>query len=307
MKDSIYVNRSVSACLKEATTMAFSNLKTILFNTWLPLLLVSISFTGILLSFTPNKQIYDLGNANIWLSLLFLVAMYILLFVSWLWTAAKAFAIVNGEKTKNNLKRCIAPIIVLVAFSLAVKSCLTGTIYETVNKWLTTFSMSEQATSGLALILLISVIAIVAALLLPLLYAFTHCILEQKESLASAFKSGYKTGIRHWGFLFLSTMITTLIVGVLAAIIMTPLTIILFANIQNTLGIINGDMDGTPSCFYFMLITTSIVCCFITTFISLWQLLSTCYVCGSITVHETEKNRQAKEINQHETTENLIY
>ena len=102
-------------------------------------------------------------------------------------------------------------------------------------------------------------------------------------------------------------MITTLIVGVLAAIIMTPLTIILFANIQNTLGIINGDMDGTPSGFYFMLITTSIVCCFITTFISLWQLLSTCYVCGSITVHEAEKNRQAKEINQHETTENLIY
>ena len=150
MKDSIYVNRSVSACLKEATAMAFSHLKTILFTTWLPLLLVSISFTGILLSFTPNKQIYDLGNANIWLSLLFLVAMYILLFVSWLWTAAKAFAIVNGEKTKNNLKRCIAPIIVLVAFSLAVKSCLTGAIYETVNKWLTTFNMSEQATSGLA-------------------------------------------------------------------------------------------------------------------------------------------------------------
>ena len=271
------------------------------------MLLVSISFTGILLSFTPNKQIYDLGNANIWLSLLFLVAIYILLFVSWLWTAAKAFAIVNGEKTKNNLKRCIAPIIVLVAFSLAVKSCLTGTIYETVNKWLTTFNMSEQATSGLALILLISVIAIVAALLLPLLYAFTHYILEQKEGLASVFKSGYKTGIRHWGFLFLSTMITTLIVGVLAAIIMTPLTIILFANIQNTLGIINGDMDGTPSGFYFMLVTTSIVCCFITTFVSLWQLLSACYVCGSITVHEAEKNRQAKEINQHETTENLIY
>lgn len=188
MKDSIYVNRSVSACLKEATAMAFSHLKTILFTTWLPLLLVSISFTGILLSFTPNKQIYDLGNANIWLSLLFLVAMYILLFVSWLWTAAKAFAIVNGEKTKNNLKRCIAPIIILVAFSLAVKSCLTGAIYETVNKWLTTFNMSEQATSGLTLILLISVIAIVAALLLPLLYAFTHYILERKEGLASVFK-----------------------------------------------------------------------------------------------------------------------
>ena len=59
MKSNLYVNRSMSSCLKEATTMFLNNLTDILKNTWMSLLALAVFFTGILFTIIPNKALYD--------------------------------------------------------------------------------------------------------------------------------------------------------------------------------------------------------------------------------------------------------
>lgn len=289
MKSKLYVNRSISACLKETTTMLLSNLTDILKNTWIPLLSLAAFFTCILFTIIPNKALYDWSNTHLVLSFSLLIAIYIAFFVCILWSLAKSFSFINGFGLKDNLKRCSIPVLLFLALGCFIISCLGGNIHKLIYLTINTLHVSSEYTGILTGIFTCVVMIIVGCVILPFQYAFTHYIIDSKIKLRNILKKEYCIGLHYWGYLFLSTLITTLIVAIISIVIATPLVIIICADLSNSYGIIMGDTDGTPSYFNLLIFFTSIVCSFIILYILLWQLYTNCYICGTINLRYTEK------------------
>ena len=307
MKSDLYKSRSISSCLKKAMIMMLDNLSEIFRITWIPLLLLSIFFTGVLCSFTPNKQLLDWSNNHLALSFLLLIANYIAFSFCILWSFAKSYSFVNGLYLKDNLKRCFIPFLFSLAFGYLIISCFAGNIHKWIIIGITVIHFSSKSTNILIWLSSCFATIIICGAILPLQYAFTRYIIDSKMKLSNIFKIEYKIGLHYWGYLFVSTLITTLIMALITIVIATPLAIIFFANICNSYGIITGDSDGTPSYFNILLFITSIACSFIILFISLWQLYTNCYICGSIKTRYTKKQNHEETEKQYEATENIIY
>lgn len=306
-KNNLYVNRSISACLKDATTMFLNNLSNILKKMWVPQLFISIFFTCIILSFTPNKQLYDWSTTHGLLSFLILIASYIAFFFCMLWSMAKSYMFMNGTSFKGSLKRCTTPFILFLVLSYLIFSCVFGNTHKWIISGIVTLHISAKMTDILTCAISCLTVIIIASVIIPFQYALTHYILDTNVKLYNVFKKEYVIGLHYWGFLFLSALMTTLIIAILSSVIVMPIVIILFANISNTYGIINGDTDGVPNYFYMLLIITSMVCTFIISHLLLWQLYVNCYICGTINIRYKEKCNQEKIVNQYETTKNTIH
>lgn len=292
MKELIYTSRSISGCLKEAAIVALSNLKRILKHTALPIFFLSVALTIVLLSFVPNKQIHDYGITHLWGTFIMLIVSYTMLVASAIWTISSAFRLINGTPKKVNLLRAATIMFVLMILGIICwglcKLILLGVM-----------AMHLSATTSLIVSLVAIGLFLVLCLvfLLPFHYSFTHYLIEPSMKLRNLLMPDYAIGLRHWGFIFLSRLVTNIIIGVLVFVAMTPLVIIMFANLQNALGTLNGDTDGTPGYFQILLIVSSIMCCFISITISLWGIFVASYVYGSIATQEVERKQQTDIIN----------
>lgn len=274
--------------------MVLDNLWNIIKTTWKPLFILSISFTGILFSYIPNKSLYDWSDVHLLLSFLLLLTNYIVFFISILWSFAKSFSFVNGFNIKYNFKRCFIPFLFYLAFVFFIASCFFGNIHKWIYMAITALHISSELINTLTWTISSLVVLIIGCIILPLQYAFTHYIINSKVKLINILKTEYWIGLHYWGYLFLSNLITTLIIAVFSIVVAVPLAIIIFADIYNSYGILIGDSNKTPSYFYMLLIVTSMVCSIIIFSISLWHLYTNCYICSSINIQHAQKSNYQK-------------
>ena len=102
-----------------------------------------------------------------------------------------------------------------------------------------------QSVTTMALGSVLLVIALI--LLLPLVYPLMYYVTTRDSRLFSILGSGYRQGLRRWGYIFAVLFVT--FIAVLSAFLITtlPAIILIIANMKAQAGTLMGDALGMPS------------------------------------------------------------
>lgn len=296
MEKDLYINRSFSACIKAAYVLFSSNMKTILKKTWLPTLVCAIFFTATILFSIPDKAIHDFGMSHSNIAMIVIGAIYLLSFVGNTWLIGAVASLLNGKPFKSNLFRSIMLTgveIILMLFYLF--------IINVGSSFITSFLISSKLTTAphalIAGYIIISVLLLIVFIFsLPFLFSTTRYIIDHETPLSDIFRHGYKMGLKHWGYQFTTYFLAMLLLIIVMFIIMIPLLVISMAQTLNQLGMLNGDANGVPDYFFWLLSATTLITMYVLTYAEVWLFLLSYYIYGSI--ETKEKNKKDKLKNQ---------
>jgi len=144
-------------------------------------------------------------------------------------------------------------------------------------------------TIGLGTLLYI----VVLALTLPLVYPNMHYVTSRDTRLFSILWPGYRSGLRHWGYMF-AVLFVTLIVTLLALVITTlPSIVLMTANMKAQAGALTGDALGMPGYMTWMSLFVFLLAGFIQCYVVLMLHFPAYYMAGSIEKQEQERNEKA--------------
>lgn len=287
--EDLYKNRSFAGCIKSAFDMVSTNPTKILKATWLPSVVSAIAATFIMLTYLPDMTITKFGISHPTLTLTVMALCWLFLATASIWLISSIYRLVNGQTFKTTWKR--SAIIVQDYF---VVSILTGYIVSYGIPALVSYLVQHQlmaaqtAMTGSYLATILLGI-IVTAICLPCVYSGTEYLVEEHASWKNILGSAYKTGWKHWGFLFTTNLMTLIVAACIGFLCLLPLQIIVGAQVSNQLGILDGDPDGAPAYFRWLLIGTSVISFTIMNYIFLWGCMVNYYVMGTIKRREEEK------------------
>jgi hypothetical protein len=151
--------------------------------------------------------------------------------------------------------------------------------------------MKSMVTIGLSAV----VALLVMALLLPLAYPTMRYVTTRDTKLFNILGSGYRQGLRYWGYIFAVLFVVTIIATIALIITMLPAIILLTANMKAEAGSIVGDPLGMPSYMNWLSLIVFTLSGFIQTYILLGTLTPLYYMAGSIEQQEIQRNETAKD------------
>ena len=282
METELYKIRSLAKCTKAAYNLFNTNLKTILRHTWLPaLVLAIITAAGRLLYINqPTAPISTAWTATgHWQWVLACVFIGLLTFVSGVWAYAAVVSLFNGLSVKRNIPRVFRLFLLFAAFIFVF-----GAIIAAITTLPMIMGNSDPAAnttmlySGISTLLL--VLLLIAAI--PAYYSSLKYLIEPEQKIGCVLGKPYRKGWQHWGFLFITILLTGIIVAVLCLIVMAPNYLILLAHYANLQGISMGDASGLPSYFEILAFFASLISTFIYVYLSIWAFTVYYYVYGSI-------------------------
>lgn len=126
---------------------------------------------------------------------------------------------------------------------------------------------------------------------IPLLNVMMEIMLEEHPKVGKALKTGFK----HWGYLFLTLLMSGLIMMALSLVLAIPLYICIYGIISNHLGILAGDPSGLPASFPVILFFVGMLTAFIFLFAQLWQTYAFAYAHGAILSREEYRAKEKEE------------
>ena len=137
----------------------------------------------------------------------------------------------------------------------------------------------------------ITFLAIFLALLLmlPFVYPQMKYFVKTDTRFHQIWFKGWKTGMRHWGYIFLTLLLTTICLSVILLIITLPLIILMTAYNLSMQGVAQGDEAGVPGYFNILAYLIAVAANFIIYFMSIFALFVAYYIYGSIETKERKK------------------
>lgn len=123
---------------------------------------------------------------------------------------------------------------------------------------------------------------------IPLLNVMMEIMLEEHPKVGRALKTGFK----HWGYLFLTLLMSGLIMMALSLVLAIPLYICIYGIISNHLGMLAGDPSGLPASFPVILFFVGMLTAFIFLFAQLWQTYAFAYAHGAILSREEYRTKE---------------
>lgn len=126
---------------------------------------------------------------------------------------------------------------------------------------------------------------------IPLLNVMMEIMLEEHPKVGEALKTGFK----HWGYLFLTLLMSGLIMMALSLVLAIPLYICIYGIISNHLGMLAGDPSGLPASFPVILFFVGMLTAFIFLFAQLWQTYAFAYAHGAIFSREEYRAKEKEE------------
>lgn len=152
---------------------------------------------------------------------------------------------------------------------------------------------------GMKSIVTIGLGAVVAlltmALLLPLAYPSMRYVTTRDTKLFNILGSGYRQGLRYWGYIFAVLFVVSLIAAIALVVTMLPTIILLTANMKAEAGSIVGDPLGMPTYMNWLSLIVFTLSGFIQAYILLATLMPLYYMAGSIEQQEIQRNETAKD------------
>ena len=126
-------------------------------------------------------------------------------------------------------------------------------------------------------------------LLLPFVYVSLKYIIDTETRILKIFWSGYKIGLRYWGYIFLTMLVTFIIVLFPSVLISLPTSLLNLAIHFNEAGVANGDPNAIPSYIGILTFITAFISYFLLAFISIFCLFIGYYVYGTIETRQQER------------------
>ena len=321
MEQELYKIRSASACIKSAYTLFGSNLKTIFRRLWIPSLLFAFVMAAIVWtsSFTRSTLLSSLsasapkagatGGMALAMGIL-QNALVVLMVIVLVWIVASIVTMLNKFVFRRNLLQTAkiailqlvidliitivvaAPIIIAMIYQIKSAQTAQGgadALHATAAPVQamaiqSIFSPTVLGAFGLAILLVL----VFELLLLPMYYFYMKYLMEPIHMRTHLWKS-FKTGFRHWGFLFLTFFMLGLLLLCIFIVLFMPMGILSTAQSQSLAGVLMGDPSGMPNYIMLLQFLTSLVTFFIFTFILVWSVLVLYYAYGSIERKETER------------------
>jgi len=175
--------------------------------------------------------------------------------------------------------------VAIVWFVVAVIVCVIGGVIIGIG-------VGRQSLTTLGLGLLVMVVLL--ALLLPLAYPSMRYVTTRDTRLFDLLGSGYRQGLRYWGYIFAVFFVDAIIVALMLAVTMLPTIVLLTANIKAEAGAALGDPLGMPSYMGWLSFLVFVLSGFIQAYVMMAALMPPYYMAGSIEQQEIQRNETAK-------------
>ena len=277
-----YKARSYSGCVGAAFNLLCNNFATIFKKTWLYAAALSLIF-GLYAFVTFPTLTVENGSVDFqpWLIALAETAVLALCFIA-ANSRAKAglLALMTGDGIKTLFRKHLKVSLILTGIGLAVFLAVMGASILTAHCLLTHSVQPETADKAVLCIFAVAG-ATGLCLYLPFAYSVTRYLLNDSRT-KEIFGHHYRTGLRHFGFLFVIAIIIALVLIVAALFSALPAFITTLASSVDRFGVETGDPTGLPSYFPWLSFLTNTVVGFVTTYLFFWIDLTFCYAYGSI-------------------------
>lgn len=246
-------NRSFSSCIREGYHLFRGNMRNIFISTLKQLTAASLIFAVLVC-----VGIY--ADNDIASGLLFFLFLEALVFFK-----ARIFDMIDYRPYGWNIRRMERVLVIAICTAMPFVAVLIAHNYSPLS----------QPITALCTIAALLVLAILA---LPMLHVGFNIMMTERPNAIRA----YSKGLRRWGFIFLTMLLSTMICCVIFGIVCTPLAIAIYSTISNQAGMAAGDPSGLPSYFPVLLFVTSFITLYTTLFIQTWQTFAMAFAYGSI-------------------------
>ena len=266
MEQELYKTRSAAACVRAAILLFTDNFRKTFRGIWLPALFLA---TALATAYIPPVRLL----------------CPILSIAAFAWFYTCLFRLFNGQPQRKNLTKVLK--LWFLGFSI---SFVVGAIGGGL--WGVFVSVPSLTPHLLKAIGIMALVGIIVAIIFGLpLYYFVMKYAMEDISMRHSLWPSLKTGLRHWGFLFVVMFITTLILGLISIVLLMPMIILNMAQAQSASGFIMGDPAVLPSGFMWLLAITTIATFFLIVIMEVWMTFVLYYAYGSI--EQQEKERKA--------------
>lgn len=286
-KETLYKSRSFSSCIRAAYKLMGDNLKGIVRSTWLPVLILGISTSLLVTLNIPSPSILEFGIAHTALFFTLVgVAVFGMILCS-VWAVSRLMSMLNEHPRWWNFKRVLIATLNFTAIFIVTYGILIAAFYFGIRH--TGGSPGHFLNDNYLVVLVVSLLFILA--LLPLSYIIMRYLYDHQATFWREFPRTYTTGLRHLGFIFLTTLLIGIIVGVVALLVYIPLFILHIANMMSLYGVEMGDPSGLPSYFLPLLFFTTLLVTMVAWYLYFFEVLTYLFMYGSIECQEEERHR----------------
>lgn len=296
-QEELIKSRGYRATIKAAYNLFTDNYKVILKHIW-PYALALAVILGffILNQFKTYGQVPSLSN------LLVSFALMIITFAAEIVFFGRTMMLLNKQSFTWNILRYVKAtlwlILLIIVLSLIVGGVAAAFGYFSTR---TTDAVGIPQTDPMILMqqqqmlyfknMMVGmlVMTVLSLLLLPIVYIYMKYFVEPDTHFHKIFFKGWKTGMKHWGYIFLTLLVVTICIGIVSLIISLPLIILFTAYGFSIQGVAQGDDPGIPGYFTTLAYSVSVVAYFIYAFLMLFIMFVSYYIYGSIEAKEQEK------------------
>lgn len=281
-QESLNKSRSYTACISASHRMLFDNIRTIFKHTWLYALLLALSMS--MMSMFYIKALIGGGYSSS--SFICLVVSLLLVVCFQVGYTSRVLMLLNCQTMMWNVKRYLRLILLYLCVSFAVSAIQWILMYLVIGG--TTSVPSDKMPVTMLLIACSSLFF--ACVLLPYVYVFMKYMMEPESKLSKLLFKVYKTGLRYWGFIFITLLLAFLCVAVCMFFVSIPMLVITMANTLSVMGVSYlGDSSGLPSYFDFLQYMIVAVSSFICLYINIFIIFVFYFMYGSIETREKER------------------
>lgn len=266
-------NRSVRGCIATAWRWWCVNGSRLWRSAWCPVVLLALSVALHTLAH-GGKDLSD-DTPRLILSVVAAVVML----AAGTWALARVMNILNQEGRRPNLRRAA----VATAACLVGTAVVTGIIYGIM-------ALCGTETADMPWWLAHIVAAVVLTLLTLPLSAYNMAYMARaNRPYLNGLGSGLWTALRHYGFLFMLTVLLGTMLLIVTAVVLLPLVILGMANDASVQGVVGGDPSGMPASMAWV---GAIVAAIVTLILwYMWQLMTVAlyYATGSVRWREARR------------------
>lgn len=295
--DELLKNRGLGATLKAAYSMFLARFQFVLKHLWPAALVYAL--------LAPLQMIISLpmasgGSPSIGL----MIAGFLLTLVASVVLDSRISQLLNNKSWKWNVRRMFKMFLLTYALTLLVSS-LIGLVWgfswlmfapqESTTPVEAQLSMEQLATASLKILAVVGIFCVVIGLLMvPFAFSFTKYIVDTASRLRSMFFRTYKQGLRHWGYIFATLVLSGLLMSLIAFLFCLPLIIVYMALFTDLRGISAGDPSGLPDGFMWLVYFVTAATCFVLSFAVVFFAFVCYYMYGTVETREKERETADK-------------
>ena len=286
-------NRSYAKTIKAAWKVFNNNFATIFRHLWV----YALALAGIIALYVMTAMRISSEPVSISAIITFAFLFILLIGVSAVF-AGRADMLINPKSFLWNigrvLKLYLLELVVMFIIGAIVATILLLCLPEQAQLSTQPQDIVSQQHAAMNVLKAISVLTVsgivISLLLLPFVYVSMKYIADTETSLLKIVWSGYKTGMRYWGYIFLTFLIAVIAVFIPSLLISLPNTILNIAVGINDHGVTNGDPSGLPSYINVLSFSTALVTYFLLAFITVFNLFMAYYLYGTIETRQQERD-----------------